>query len=122
VLVDIPTSMQEIQEGAASDGVTARGKPTGPTPFGVRGRNDYTSWFEGDEDMEGVYGGYDGPCPPWNDELLHHYHFTLYALAVPTLELRGDFGGDDALAAMEGHILDQASWMGTYTLNKDLLG
>ena len=33
-------------------------------------------------DMRGDYHGYDGPCPPWNDGILHHYVFTLYALDV----------------------------------------
>ena len=32
--------------------------------------------------MFGDYYGYDGPCPPWNDELVHRYVFTLYALDV----------------------------------------
>ena len=36
--------------------------------------------------MFGDYYGYDGPCPPWNDELVHRYVFTLYALDVPRLE------------------------------------
>lgn len=117
VLVDIPASVTDIPEGADADGVTARGKATGPTPLGTRGRNDYTAWFDGDPDMGGVYGGYDGPCPPWNDERVHHYHFTVYALDTPSLGLSGDFGGADALAAMEGHVLAQAAWVGTYALN-----
>jgi hypothetical protein len=29
--------------------------------------------------MAGSYFGYDGPFPPWNDSLVHHYVFTLYA-------------------------------------------
>lgn len=120
VLVDIPTSIREIPEGAVSEGVTARGKPTGPTEFGRAGRNDYTGWFQGDDDLEGVYGGYDGPGPPWNDERLHHYHFTLYALNVETLDLPEDFGGADARAAIEGHVLAQAEWVGTYALNPAL--
>jgi phosphatidylethanolamine-binding protein (PEBP) family uncharacterized protein len=31
------------------------------------------------------YGGYDAPCPPWNDARLHHYHFIVYAIDAPTL-------------------------------------
>lgn len=121
VLVDVPPSLREMDEGRDSDGVTAKGKPVGPTDYGVRGRNDYTDWFAGDEEMGGTYGGYDGPCPPWNDELLHHYHFRVYALDVPTLKLEGDFGGADAEDALEGHVLDQAEIVGTYTLNPELL-
>ena len=43
--------------------------------------------------MSGDYFGYDGPCPPWNDALVHRYVFTLYALDVATLGLQGPFTG-----------------------------
>ena len=117
VLVDIPPTASDLAEGADPDGVTAGGKPPGATDHGIRGVNTYTGWFAGDSDMKGDYGGYDGPCPPWNDTILHHYHFTLYALDVATLGLAATFGGPEALAAMEGHVLAQAEWVGTYTLN-----
>jgi hypothetical protein len=117
VLVDIPATLTGIAAGSHSNGVTARGKPPGPAAHGVQGINDYTGWFSSDPDMRGDYGGYDGPCPPWNDERLHHYHFTVYALDVATLGLSGSFTGGEALAAMQGHVLAQASWVGTYTLN-----
>ena len=120
VLVDIPVDMDGLPEGTDSDGVTPGGKAPGPIGHGVRGVNNYTDWFAGDEQMAGDYGGYDGPCPPWNDELLHHYRFTLYALDVPSLGLPGSFGGSDAIAAMEGHVLAQSTWTGTYTLNPSL--
>lgn len=117
VLVDIPAGTTEIGEGSASDGITARGKAPGPSPFGLSGSNDYTGWFAGDADMAGTYGGYDGPCPPWNDSLVHHYHFTVFALDVETLNLAGEFTGAQARAAMEGHVLAQASHVGTYSMN-----
>lgn len=116
VLVDIPADIHELPAGRDSQGVTARGKPVGRTPYGTRGINSYTSWFAGDADMEGDYGGYDGPFPPWNDERVHNYHFTLYALDVETLKLDGAFDGADALLAMQGHVLDKAEWVGTYAL------
>lgn len=121
VLVDIPTSLSGLEEGALSKEVTARGKEPGKTEFGVQGINDYTGWFKGDKDMEGDYGGYDGPCPPWNDELVHRYVFTLYALDVESLNLSGSFTGQQAEEAMAEHILDQACWSGTYTLNKAII-
>lgn len=120
VLVDIPATLTEIPEGADSNGVTAGGKEVGSTEYGLRGYNNYTLWFAGDADMSGVYAGYDGPCPPWNDELLHHYIFRLYALKVPSLGLSGTFGGADALKALEPHIIGQAEWVGLYTFNPDL--
>ncbi|MDH3707046.1 MAG: YbhB/YbcL family Raf kinase inhibitor-like protein [Acidimicrobiia bacterium] len=120
VLVDIGGDVSEIAEGADSDGVTQGGKPTGATALGGRGRNDYTAWFDGNADMGGTYGGYDGPCPPANDEIVHHYVFTVYALDIDTLGLSGDFGAADVLSAIEGHVLDSASVTGTYTLNPAL--
>ena len=117
VLVDIPADVRELPAGCDCDGVTPRGKDVGRTPYGVRGINSYTGWFAGDPDMAGDYGGYDGPCPPFNDERVHHYHFTLYALEVDTLGLSGTFDGADALLAMEGHILASSEWVGTYTIN-----
>ncbi len=120
VLVDIPPTLSEILESAGSDGLIPRGKPTGLTSVGKTGQNDYTAWFTGDPDMEGVYGGYDGPCPPWNDSIIHHYHFTLYALDTPSLNLKEHFLGQDVLAAMETHILDSASYTGTYSMNPNV--
>ena len=69
--------------------------------------------------MKGGYYGYGGPCAPWNDSIIHHYHFTLYALDVEKLELGERFAGADVKAAIEGHVLGQASIMGTYTINPD---
>ncbi len=118
VLVDLPPDARPIERGEFSDGVTARGKPGPHAPRGARqGINDYTGWFAGDKDMSGNYFGYDGPCPPWNDVLPHHYVFTLYALDVARLATPGIFSGADVREAMAGHILAQAAVTGRYTLN-----
>jgi hypothetical protein len=122
VLVDIPGDRDEILAGEDSHKVTAGGKGPGPTGYGVRGINNYTDWFAGDAEMRGDYGGYDGPCPPWNDELVHRYRFVVYALDVPSLGLSGRFGGPEAVEAMRGHVLAQAEWVGTYTLIPSLRG
>jgi len=122
LLVDVPASMTEIREGEYSNGVTPRGKKGPEAAHGARqGINDYSAWFAGDKDMGGDYFGYDGPCPPWNDEILHHYVFTVYALDVPRLGVSGSFTGKDVLKAMEGHILDRAAITGIYTLNPALV-
>ena len=121
LVAGLPADLAEIPSGAFSDGVVAHGQPVADGPYGCRqGRNDYTGWFTGDPDMEGDYFGYDGPCPPWNDSIIHHYTFTVYALDVADLELPPGFGGQELLAAMEGHVLDSAAWSGTYTLNPRL--
>ena len=122
VLVDISADVSGLDEGAACRGITPRGKSVGRTPHGVTGKNDYTGWFAGDPEMEGTYGGYDGPCPPWNDSIVHHYHFEVFALDVETLSLQGEFTGQDALEAMKGHILASASHMGTYSMNPAIEG
>jgi len=120
-LVDIAPSTSSIEAGAYSHIVTPRGKAGPSAPNNTRqGINDYTSWFAGDHDMEGDYYGYDGPCPPWNDSIVHHYVFTVYALDIAQVPLQGRFTGSDLRKAIEGHVLAQASITGTYTLNPRL--
>src|SRR5437764_2989388 len=89
VLYDIPPSASGLDEG-----VTAAKLPPGTR----QGTNDWNRT------------GYGGPCPPIGR---HRYFFKLYALDT-TLP---DLGGPTKpmlLAAMEGHVLEQAELMGTY--------
>ena len=122
-LIDMPATMQAIAAGQFCDSVTPRGK-AGPDIAAAPGLrqaiNDYTSWFAGDADMGGDYFGYDGPCPPWNDSILHHYVFTVYALDIATLPLSGKFTGQQVRDAIAGHVLAEASLTGIYTLNPAL--
>jgi hypothetical protein len=67
--------------------------------------------------MGGLYFGYDGPCPPWNDERLHHYHFVLYATSLVRCPVEGAFTGIQVEAAITGHLLAEARLTGTYSLN-----
>ena len=120
-LLDIPLAMRAIAAGAFSSGITPRGKTADSGAPALRqGLNDYTGWFAGDAAMAGDYHGYDGPCPPWNDERIHHYIFRLYALDVPRLDLPQRFTGQQAYAAMYGHILDEAQLVVAYSLNPEL--
>jgi Raf kinase inhibitor-like YbhB/YbcL family protein len=117
-LIDLPPTLTSIGRGAHSEGVKARGKVGPQAPGGGRHAiNDYTGWFAGDKEMAGDYFGYDGPCPPWNDAIVHRYVFTLYALDVPRLDLEGKFTGNDVRAAMRGHVLAEAKVTGRYSLN-----
>lgn len=121
VLVGLPGDAVGIQAGEFSEGVTAKGKEGPEGPRGTRqGLNSYTQWFAGDAAMEGSYFGYDGPCPPWNDSIVHHYHFTLYALDIGRCPVGGEFTGEDVLKAIEGHVLADARITGTYSLNPDV--
>jgi len=85
-LADIPVCLTALAEGRFSNRVTPHGKPGPLVPFTIKsgtehqlrhGLNDYTDWFAGAPGMAGEFYGYDGPCPPWNDERVHHYVFTL---------------------------------------------
>ncbi|NOR62474.1 MAG: YbhB/YbcL family Raf kinase inhibitor-like protein [Rhodobacteraceae bacterium] len=119
VLINISADVTSIAEGADSSAVTPKGKTPGQQAHGLTGINSYTDWFSGDPDMSGNYGGYDGPCPPWNDSIMHHYHFTVFALNTNDLKLSGPFTGADVLSAIEGHVLAKAEHVGTYSMNRD---
>ena len=86
ILYDIPATASGIAEGGA-------------TPAGARdGRNDWKRT------------GYGGPCPPIGR---HRYFHKLYALDAAL----GDLGTPDKPAlekAMSGHVLAQATLVGTY--------
>ena len=63
---------------------------------------------------QGVNGagsiGYMGPCPP---SVSHRYFFKVYALDTE-LGLGGGATKEEALSAMEGHVLGEGQLMGTY--------
>jgi Raf kinase inhibitor-like YbhB/YbcL family protein len=118
VMVDIPATNGSVEEGQCSDGITSGGKhnPDGP-PGSRQGINDYTGFMASDADMQGDYHGYDGPCPPWNDAIPHHYHFRLYAIDLETCPVDDRFGAADVLAAIDGHVLAETELTGVYSLN-----
>lgn len=69
-------------------------------PNGTRqGRNDFQRL------------GYGGPCPPPGRP--HRYFFKLFALDA-RLDLKPGATRRQLDAAMQGHVLAQAQWMGTY--------
>ena len=121
LVVDLPSDVHELSEGAGGDGFVAHGRPPGPTTVGgVQGENGYRGLFEGNADLEGTYGGWDGPFPPWNDEHVHRYITTVYALDVESLALDAGFDLQAFRRAIEGHVLASAEIVPTYTLNPAL--
>lgn len=121
IVVDIPAQVHEIPEGADPAGFVPRGKEPGPATFGgLTGQNGYTGLFAGNAELGGTYGGWDGPFPPWNDEVVHRYAFTVYAMDVPTLGLEPGFTLDGFRRALERHVLDSGELVATYTLNPRL--
>ena len=122
VMVDLPASLNQIGEGEFSQGFTPHGKGGPATLHGARhGLNDFTGWFAGNAEMAGNYFGYDGPFPPFNDSLVHHYVFTPYALGVARVPVEGHFTGAQVREAIYPHVLAEATLSGTYTLNRRLL-
>jgi Raf kinase inhibitor-like YbhB/YbcL family protein len=118
VLVDMPASGSPIRDGEFSGGVTPKGKSGPLGPRGTRqGVNDYTRWFANDANMKGDYFGYDGPCPPWNDEIAHHYVFALFALDMEKCPVKRKFTAAEVLKSMKGHVLGTAKLTGLYSLN-----
>ncbi|HOE43022.1 MAG TPA: YbhB/YbcL family Raf kinase inhibitor-like protein [Rhodoferax sp.] len=73
---NIPASVSGLAQGAGN-GATA----LPPGAFG--GNTDFM-----DTGATGGNGNYGGPCPPTGDKP-HRYIFTLFALAVPQLEVAG---------------------------------
>ncbi len=120
LLADIPADATQIAEAAHADGVVPKGKPADGAPIGVHGTNDYTSWFADDPEMGGVWTGYDGPAPPWNDSIPHRYVFTVYAVDVPTIGVAPGFSRDDLDRALAGHVIDAGSISLTYAVNPRL--
>jgi Raf kinase inhibitor-like YbhB/YbcL family protein len=72
--------------------------PENVGPLGVGGAN---SWGR---------TGYGGPCPPSGT---HRYFFTVYAVDSQ-LALGPGASKADLMESLEGHVLDQATLMGTY--------
>jgi len=85
VVFDILSAIKSVQEGQE--------------PQGTKGNNSWNNL------------GYGGPCPPSGT---HRYFFTLYALDVDTLGLSEGATKSEVETSMGGHILGQASLMGTY--------
>lgn len=72
---------------------------------------------------------YGGPCPPWNDERLHHYHLEVLALSTPATgkaaAALAKLPANAAYASLSTskQVLGVAQWVGTYSLwNPPLTG
>jgi len=89
LLWDIPAGVNRIEEGFQ------------PGSLGVSGTNDFGK------------PGYGGPCPP-RGHGPHRYYFRLYALDVESLGLAAGARRAQLDAALRGHILDEAQYMGRY--------
>ena len=77
-------------------------------PEGIEGADLPAGTREGTNDWKRT--GYGGPCPPIGR---HRYFFKLYALDIRLPDL-GPVTKPALEAAMKGHVLAQATLMGTY--------
>lgn len=85
VLYNIPSTVNHIDEGKLPKEATLGKNSWGKTSYG-------------------------GPNPPSGT---HHYIFTLYALDAP-LALPSGLTSDQLRQAMDGHVLDKATLIGTF--------
>ena len=94
VMWNIPVSATNLKEGLEKNAALADGTKQGISDF--------------------KRPGYGGPCPPSGT---HRYFFKLYALDT-TLDLAENTNKAKLEAAMKGHVLGQATLMGTYSRAK----
>ncbi len=118
LLADLDPEVTELAEGACIGGVVPGGRYPPQGPYGSRqGVTEGTDGLASDAALEGIYYGYAGPCPPWNDAIPHRYVFTLYALDTARLPLAAGFRGRELLAAVHPRVLGWARLTATYSLN-----
>lgn len=109
VLVDIPANITSLAEGVGKE-------PMNSLPSSYKGiplTNDFASFMKDRPAKEFI--GYDGPCPPWNDKRLHHYHFKIYALDVGMIGAAEASIGKDVVKDIEKHALAKGEIVGTYS-------
>ncbi|SDG36590.1 hypothetical protein SAMN05216466_10388 [Paraburkholderia phenazinium] len=112
ILANIPKDRTTLAEAEDGEGRLHGGLPLEQTAYGLRGQNGFAAFMK-----DGPYGGYMGPCPPWNDERAHRYQVTVYALDVDRLRLSRTFTRAELLGAMSGHVLATGSTEVDYSVN-----
>ncbi len=92
-IFDLPGDRDALREGIAKGAQTEDGR---------QAVNDFGE------------AGYRGPCPPPGHRL-HHYHFDLFALPIPRLDLPPDAACRDVLTAARKTALGTATLIGLYS-------
>lgn len=92
VIFNIPANITNLEEGVLPKGLLSKGIICGLNDFGKI--------------------GYGGPCPPLGPA--HRYFFKLYALDT-FLPLKEGILKQQALSAMDGHIIAQTELIGLFS-------
>lgn len=108
-LIDIPANTNKIEAG------TGRGSKKTKESVGIAGVNDYAVFMPDAKPED--YIGWDGMCPPWNDERIHHYNFIVYAFKTKTIGLKDNFKASEAYNLAKENAVVEARIIGTYTRN-----
>ncbi|QEG39830.1 YbhB/YbcL family Raf kinase inhibitor-like protein [Roseimaritima ulvae] len=98
VIYNLPATAQQLPEAVT------RQSELGQPVEAVQGKND----FDAPDNI-----GYRGPMPPEGSGP-HRYFFKLYALDAPLDLSASDADKESLLAAMQGHVLAEAQWMGQF--------
>lgn len=106
-IVNIPASATQLAGGDATKAPAAGSEL--PNDLGANGYVKPTH-------------AYGGPCPPWNDERRHNYHFIVLALDADAPKTKPRETAKDAFNRLIGskHVLAKGATIGTYTLNPAL--
>jgi Raf kinase inhibitor-like YbhB/YbcL family protein len=82
--------------------------------LGTQTINDYANFMK--DKPAKTFAGYDGPCPPFNDERIHNYYFQVYALNVEKVELPKAATTKQLEEEIQKHIIAKGESLGTYSL------
>ncbi len=112
IQVNIPSGINSVNAGIG------RGSNKTQPTVGSTVYNDFTKFMAPERQSE--FLGYDGPCPPWNDELMHHYHFIVHALKTDHLSVETTTKTADVVKMIEENSLAHGEVVGNYSLNSAL--
>jgi len=73
MLLDVDATVREIEAGSHSQKSKQAESPVQARLVAYAAAPTIIRWCASDEAMMGEYHVYDGPCPPWNDSLVHQY-------------------------------------------------
>jgi phosphatidylethanolamine-binding protein (PEBP) family uncharacterized protein len=106
-VVNIPADVRTLAGGAPGSSVSSGTELTNDL-----GINGYIT-------PPNAFGG---PCPPWNDARVHHYHFIVLALNTANVTVTDKMTAKEMFGRLidSNALLASGTVIGTYTLNPSL--